>query len=100
MRLLVDQDASAARRKGWADDAQLYRSHDFTEPEPELREVLDLLNGELDENPALDWPGMKSNQWRRYWLVRRFIPTEPTAEHPERVSDSSAFPDSEQPMHH
>ncbi|MCY1081955.1 hypothetical protein [Archangium lansingense] len=99
VRLLVDPDASAARRKRWADDVQLYRSHGFAEPEQPLRQVLESLDGELDEHPTLDWPGRTTRQWRKYWLVRRFTPTERTAGQPELASASSEAQASEPPMH-
>ncbi|MFY0528469.1 hypothetical protein ACN28I_36685 [Archangium gephyra] len=100
VRLLVDPDASAARRKRWADDVQLYRSHGFAEPEQQLKPLLDSLDDELDAHPALEWPGRTARQWRKHWLVRRFIPTHQTAEPPDRASASSDVQASEPPMHH
>ncbi|HYO69057.1 MAG TPA: hypothetical protein VEU33_23555 [Archangium sp.] len=86
VRLLVDQDASAARRKRWADDVQLYRSQGFAEPEQQLQPVLDSIKDELNEHPALDWAGRTCTQWKPYWLVRRFIPTQQKAEQPDSTS--------------
>ena len=100
VRLLVDPDASDARRKRWADAVQLYLSHGFAEPEEQLRTLLDSLNEGLDEDPALQWHGRKSKQWKKYWLVRWFTPTALTAEHPDSASASSADEAAGQPMYH
>jgi GNAT superfamily N-acetyltransferase len=100
VRLLVDQDASAARRKRWADAVQLYRSQGFSEPGQPLQPLLESIDVELDEDPALKWPGMKCSQWRRYWLVRRFSPKVLTAEYPDSATTSRDAEASGQPVHH
>jgi len=100
VRLLVDQDASAARRKRWADDVQLYRSHGFAEPAQQLQPVLESLEGEFDAHPALDWPGRTGRRWQKYWLVRRFSSTGLMAGYPERATASGDAQASEPPTHH
>jgi hypothetical protein len=77
VRLLVNRDASAARRKRWADDVQLYRSHGFSEPDARLRQWLcDEVEVELESDPALKWNRKHHEHWQPYWLTRTFTPTE------------------------
>ena len=74
VQILVDRDASAARKQRWADDVHLYRSQGFTEPTPEQKRALAPIEKAFKNDPALDWAGRSTGQWQPYWLVRTFIP--------------------------
>jgi hypothetical protein len=96
VRLLVDRDASAARRHRWAEDVQFYRSHGFEEPGPELTQWLStVIEHELNEEPALPWDKREDVHWLPYWLVRTYRPIEeeeprkPAESHPERPEGPS-----------
>jgi hypothetical protein len=92
VRLLVNRDAPTARRKRWADDVQLYRSHGFLEPEPgsELSKWLSEVNEDLKIAPPLSWKGKHGEKWQEYWLVRRFDPVQKTETQHRGSSDQEA----------
>jgi hypothetical protein len=90
VRLLVNQDASAARRKRWADDVQLYRSLGFSEPDQDLRDWLSTVDEEFKIHPALDWTPKRTETWKRYWLTRTFDPREDTTARPGGSSGGEA----------
>lgn len=94
VRLQVDRDATAARRKRWSDDVQLYRSHGFSEPRSELRQWLSELEPELDRDAAMRWTRKQGERWRSYWLTRIYQPREEAAARP------GGRPEAEQPLHH
>jgi hypothetical protein len=96
--LLVNRDASAARRKRWADDVQLYRSQGFSEPDPQLRQWLaDEVEAELEADAALKWTRKHHEHWQPYWLTRTFEPTEESSTRPD--AEPEAF-DQEEPAIH
>jgi len=98
VRLLVNRDASAARRKRWADDVQLYRSQGFSEPDPQLRQWLaDEVEAELEADAALKWTRKHHEHWQPYWLTRTFEPTEESSTRPD--AEPEAF-DQEEPAIH
>jgi hypothetical protein len=82
VRLLVDREASAARRHRWADEVQFYRSLGFEEPAAELKQWLSTdLERELNADPALPWNRRGDEHWLPYWLVRTYRPSEWPEEH-------------------
>jgi hypothetical protein len=84
VRLLVNRDASAARRKRWADDVQLYRSQGFSEPDAPLRKWLSKkVEVELEDEPALRWTRKHHEHWQSYWLTRTFVPEGPVTRNEE-----------------
>lgn len=75
VRILVDRDASAARRNEWADEVQFYRAQGFEEPGPELEQWLcTVIDRELNLYPALPWARREDEHWLPYWLVRTYDP--------------------------
>ncbi|KFA87087.1 patatin-like phospholipase family protein [Archangium violaceum] len=84
VRILVDREASAARRHRWAEDVQFYRSHGFEEPGPELAEWLNTdIEDELKHDSALRWHRREDVYWLPYWLVRTYEPEKEASRPPE-----------------
>jgi hypothetical protein len=101
VRLLVNPDASAARRKRWADDVQLYRAHGFSEPDPELRRWLTQeVGGELDTDAAMKWKQKPHEHWQPYWLTRTFTPTEEASSTSPHEEPGHEEPGHEEPLVH
>ncbi|ATB36330.1 hypothetical protein CYFUS_001744 [Cystobacter fuscus] len=90
VRLQVDREASAARRKRWADELHLYHAEGFTQPDPALKQWLADLEPELDQDAAMPWAKKKSEYWKSLWLTRLYQPTpEATARREESFEAES-----------
>ncbi|HEX5754619.1 MAG TPA: patatin-like phospholipase family protein [Archangium sp.] len=93
VRLLVDREASAARRHRWAEEVQFYRSHGFEEPGPELAQWLTTdIERELTADPALPWDRRADVHWLPYWLVRTYNPVEEPSPHPKPRPEREGAP--------